>query len=166
LTTPAGKVGGVTASAASTLIEIDPDTTELPCESVIFAVKVKVPGTAVGEIVPLTLPVLLRLKPVGRPPELIVQLIGPTPPVSVKAVDTYAAPASPVVGKDPAAVVIVRIPLIVMVRLPVAVWLGVAESVTVTVKLNVPAAVGEPEIVPEPLKVRPVGREPEVTAQV
>lgn len=55
----------------------------------------------------------------------------------------------------------------VMVRLPVAVWpVGVVESVTVTVKLNVPAAVGIPEIEPAALKVKPVGRLPEVTAQV
>jgi len=43
---------------------------------------------------------------------------------------------------------------------------GVAESVTVTVKVDVPAAVGEPEIMPELLSVSPAGRVPVVTAQV
>jgi hypothetical protein len=58
--------------------------------------------------------------------------------------------------------------LIVMLRLVVATWgVGVAESVTVTEKLYVPAVVGLPVIVPEPLRLRPGGRlEPEVTAHV
>ena len=166
LTTPFGSVGGVMASAASTLIDMEPETTESACESVIFVVKVNVPGAAIGEIVPLTAPVLLRLMPVGRAPELIVQLNGPTPPVSVRAVDTYAAPASPAVDNDPVEV-IVSMPLIVMVRLPVAVWgVGLAESVTMTLKFDVPGAVGLPEIVPPLLSVKPAGRLPDVTAQV
>jgi len=54
-----------------------------------------------------------------------------------------------------------------MLRLAVAVWLvGVAESVTVTVKENVPATVGVPEIMPELLRVSPAGRVPVVTTQV
>jgi hypothetical protein len=58
--------------------------------------------------------------------------------------------------------------LMVMVKLPGAVCAaGVAESVTVTEKLYVPAVVGLPEIVPEPLKLSPGGRvDPIVTAQV
>lgn len=72
------------------------------------------------------------------------------------------------VGSEPVAVVIVRIPLIEMVRLPEAVWPGVVESVTVTVKLNGDpvTVVGEPEIVPAELNVRPGGRLPDVTVQV
>jgi hypothetical protein len=68
------------------LMEMVPDVTEFPCESFIFAVKLNVPGVVVGEMVPLMLPVLLRVKPFGKLPELIVQLNGPTPPVSAKAV--------------------------------------------------------------------------------
>lgn len=45
------------------------------------------PGVVVDEIVPLIFPALLRLKPLGRLPEPMVQLNGPTPPVSVKAVE-------------------------------------------------------------------------------
>jgi len=56
--------------------------------------------------------------------------------------------------------------LIVTLRLAVAVWAGVAESVTVTVKLNVPDAVGVPDSTPPELSVSPVGSAPEVTAQV
>ena len=53
-----------------------------------------------------------------------------------------------------------------MLRLAVAVLaVGVSESVTVTVKLTVPEAVGVPEIAPvAPLRVRPAGKLPVVTA--
>ena len=61
-------------------------------------------------------------------------------------------------------VVTASIVLTVMLRLPMAVW--PAESVTVTVKLNVPAVVGLPEIVPEVLNASPGGRLPVVTVQV
>jgi hypothetical protein len=56
--------------------------------------------------------------------------------------------------------------LIETLRFALAVWAGVAESVTVTVKLNVPDAVGVPDSTPPELSVSPVGRAPEVTAQV
>ena len=61
---------------------------------------------------------------------------------------------------------IVSLALIVMLRVAVAILAGVEESVTVTVKLEVPAAVGVPEITPAPLNVRPAGSVPDVTAQV
>ena len=41
-----------------------------------------------------------------------------------------------------------------------------AESVTLTVKLKVPVAVGEPEITPAELRVSPVGRVPAERDQV
>jgi len=55
-----------------------------------------------------------------------------------------------------------------MLRLAVAVFaVGVSESVTVTVKFAVPEAVGVPEITPvAPLRVRPAGKLPVVTAHV
>jgi hypothetical protein len=53
-----------------------------------------------------------------------------------------------------------------MLRPAVAVLaVGVAESVTWTVKLEVPDVVGVPESTPEVLKLRPAGREPTVTDQ-
>jgi hypothetical protein len=69
-------------------MEMVPDGTTLPCESVTFATKLKVPGTADAEIVPLILPALLRLKPPGRllGGELSAKVKGPTPPVSIRAV--------------------------------------------------------------------------------
>jgi len=45
-------------------------------------------------------------------------------------------------------------------------WAGLAESATLAVKLNVPAAVGVPEIRPVVAMVRPAGRLPEVIDQV
>jgi hypothetical protein len=70
------------------------------------------------------------------------------------------------VGKVPD-VVTERIALIVMLRLPVAVWgVGAAESVTVTVKVEVPGVVGTPVITPAELRVSPPGRLPEVTAHM
>jgi hypothetical protein len=77
----------VIASAASTLMEIVPDTTALPCESVTLAVKLKVPGTVDPEIVVPMVPEALRLKPFGRLPELITQVNGPTPPVSARVAE-------------------------------------------------------------------------------
>lgn len=85
--TPVGS--GVTGmvSAAETVRPIVPETTELPCESVTLTVKLNVPGIAEAEIVPLTLPELLRLKPPGRLPELITHVKGPTPPLFASAVE-------------------------------------------------------------------------------
>lgn len=51
-------------------------------------------------------------------------------------------------------------------KFAVAVWAGVAESDTWTVKLKVPKAVGVPESTPAGVSVTPAGREPEVTDQV
>ena len=62
-------------------------------------------------------------------------------------------------------VVMARAALTVMLKLPVAVAL--VESVTLAVKLNVPDAVGVPEIWPEALSgFIPVGREPTEMLQV
>jgi hypothetical protein len=59
-----------------------------------------------------------------------------------------------------------RAGLIEILRIAVAVWEGVAESVTVTVKLKVPNAVGVPESTPPELSTSPAGGVPDVMAQV
>ena len=56
--------------------------------------------------------------------------------------------------------------LIVMVSAWLAVWGGVPESVAVAVNAKLPAAVGVPEISPEPLKVKPPGKLPLLTLQL
>jgi hypothetical protein len=43
---------------------------------------------------------------------------------------------------------------------------GVVESVTFTVKVEVPVPVGVPEMTPEELRLRPIGSAPELTDQV
>ena len=62
------------------------------------------------------------------------------------------------------AVVIVSFPLMVILRLALAMW--PAESVTWTVKLKIPETVGAPESTPPGLRLNPVGRAPVVTAHV
>jgi hypothetical protein len=58
--------------------------------------------------------------------------------------------------------------LIVILSCLLAVWcVGVVESVAVTVKVEVPAAVGVPEIAPvDALRFNPAGNVPTVTLQV
>jgi hypothetical protein len=53
-------------------------------------------------------------------------------------------------------------PLTTMLRFAVAVAAGDSESATVTVKLDVEAALGEPEITPVELRLKPAGRLPPV----
>ena len=56
-------------------------------------------------------------------------------------------------------------PFIVMKRLAVANWVGLLESATCTVKLNVPVdPEGVPEIAPLVLIERPVGSDPLIRA--
>jgi len=55
---------------------------------------------------------------------------------------------------------------IVMLKLAVALVAGEPESVTFTVKLEDPVAVGEPEIVPPADSVKPAGNDPELMLQV
>jgi len=160
-------VGAVITTAPSTVIVIVPEMPTPPCESVILAVKLYEPGAAEDEIVPLIVPVPvvpLRPKPVGRFPELTAQVNGPTPPLAEMLAE-YADPAAPTVVSVPEEE-IVSLALMVMLRLAVAVWGGVAESVAVTVNANVPLAVGVPEITPAVLRFKPVGRLPVVTPQV
>ena len=53
----------------------------------------------------------------------------------------------------------------VILRLAVALCTGELESLTFTVNDDVPAVVGVPLIWPEVLRVRPAGREPELSDQ-
>ena len=56
--------------------------------------------------------------------------------------------------------------LMLMVRLAVAVWGVLSESLTSTVKLVAPAVVGVPEIMPVGDSAVPAGRLPELTLHV
>ena len=76
----------VIVGAGTTVIVIVPEMAVPPCESVIFAVKLKDPGVTVDMIVPEMLPDVPKLKPFGRFPELTTQVKGPTPPVAARDV--------------------------------------------------------------------------------
>ena len=75
------------ARAGSTVIVIVPEVAVPPCESVTLTVKLYAPAVADDIMVPVMLPELLRLRPDGRFPEFTAQLMGPTPPVAVRAVE-------------------------------------------------------------------------------
>ena len=124
-----------------------------------WTVKLAVPA-AVG--VPEIAPELLIANPAGKLPEETVQVTVPTPPLDWR-VAVYAALTTP---EGRAVVVMTSLGLMVMVKACFAVWGGVPESAAVTVKFVVPAAVGVPEMSPEPLRVNPPGRLPVVTLQL
>jgi hypothetical protein len=98
--------------------------------------------------------VALMLKPVGNP--VCVHVYGAVPPDAM-IVLLYAAPTCPVGSGE--AVVIASGAVIVSVNdFCVVWWLGAVESVTVTFTEPELAAVGEPEITPPELIVKPVGK--------
>jgi hypothetical protein len=128
-------------------------------ESVTVTVKSALPA-AVG--VPEITPELLSVSPAGSAPAVSVQVKGVTPPLAVR-VSLYAVPTMPSGNR-----------LVVMVSPAIVMWngwltvcaVGVLESVTVTAKSALPAAVGVPEITPELLRVSPAGSAPAVSVQV
>ena len=126
-------------------------------ESVALTVKLDVPAV-VG--VPVMLPLAANANPAGSAPAVIDQVIGAVPPVDCSAalyVELTIPFGSVVV------VMLIVAAVIVMLRLAVAVRF--AASFTCTVKLDVPAVVGVPEIV-FPLRVKPAGRVPAVMLQL
>jgi hypothetical protein len=126
----------------------------VPWESVTRTVKFEVPAVVgVPEIVPVEPP---SDSPAGSEPDTTDQLYGVTPPVAA-SVWLYATPIWPF---GTLVVVITRSGGIVIDKALVAVSAGVCESVTRTVKLEVPAVVGVPEITPPALKLSPAGRLP------
>jgi hypothetical protein len=110
--------------------------------------------------VPLKTPAELNVTPEGNAP--ISLKVGAGKPVAV----TVNVPLAPTVNVALPTLVIAGAWSTFMVRLAVAVWGGVAESVAVTVKVKAPLCVGIPERTPDELKLIPGGSPPEVTAQV
>src|SRR5271165_6242107 len=131
-------------------------------ESVTFTVKFVVPA-AVG--VPLIAPVdAFSVNPAGKLPTDIAQLYGVVPPVAAN-VCKYPAPTCPFAND---AVVIVSVgDAIVFNSAAVFDTAGTSASVTFTVKLVLPAAVGVPLIAPvDAFSVNPAGRLPTDIAQL
>ena len=91
-----------------------------------------------------------------------LQVIGSVPPL-VRMFWLYAVATVPVGN---VVVVMLNGGLIVMLSPWVLVCGGLLESVAATVKLDVPAVVGEPVIAPVPLKFNPGGKLPWARLQV
>jgi ABC-type thiamin/hydroxymethylpyrimidine transport system permease subunit len=130
--------------------------------SLTLAVKVNVPfAVGVPEISPLP---AVSVKPVGRLPMVIDQVYVGVPPVACSVCE-YAVPSVPEASVDEVIVSCVD-PMVIDVATDL-VCAGLLLSLTVTVKLELPFAVGVPEITPLPAaSVSPVGRLPAVTDQV
>jgi hypothetical protein len=128
-------------------------------ESVTCTVKLDWPAL-VG--VPLIFPFVLKLRPAGNVPDVTVHEYGVVPPEAVSVVE-YAVPSIPF-GNE-AVVIFSDAPeeLMLIESGLVAFWIGKEESATCTVKLDWPAPVGVPLIVPPLLKLRPAGNAPDVS---
>jgi hypothetical protein len=128
-------------------------------------VKLNVPATVgVPEINPLE---AVKLKPPGSAPALRLQLYGAVPPLAVK-VALYTVPCVPPVN-EPVVILTGGIDALIvrLNALVAACAVGAVESVTFTVKLKVPEAVGVPEMTPlDAVKVNPEGSEPELILHV
>ena len=115
---------------------------------------VNVPA-AVG--VPVTVPLPPNVRPAGNEPAEMDHVYGAVPPVTVRFCGAYAAPTVP---DESAVAVIVGTDAAAMTICSGCVPERFAASVTFTVKLEVPAVVGVPEIVPLLASVKPVGSDP------
>jgi hypothetical protein len=125
------------------------------------AVKKDVPSlVGVPEIVPL----LPRVKPVGRAPATKLHVYGVVPPVASRGSE-YAVPSFPEVRNAGVIWSALAAVLISTEKLFVAVFFGASESVTAATNEKAPAFVGVPEITPAALKVRPLGIAPELMLQ-
>jgi hypothetical protein len=132
-------------------------------ESVTFAVKLKEPD-AVG--VPEIVPLADKPRPAGKAPEATLQLYGVVPPVAASVVE-YAVPTCPAGIEVVVICTGVTAAATVIVKDFVVVWaVGVVETVAITVKLNEPAVVGVPEIVPAVDSASPPGNAPELRLHV
>ena len=150
---PLGKVVVVIVGfTAEVVIAMDSALVSLPALLVAFTVKLEVPAE-VG--VPDITPAVERLNPAGRLPLANDHVMGVVPVAA--SVALYAVPVTPpgnvvvvMVGFTVAALITM---LSVLVSLPTLL-------LAFTVKLEVPAVVGVPEITPAPERLKPVGSVP------
>ena len=117
--------------------------------SVTVAVKLAVPAV-VG--VPLDCPEALSVSPAGSDPDVMLQVFPPLPPLATRVCE-YEAPTVP--GASDVVVTVSVAGWMLILSGCEAVWLVL--SVTVAVKLAVPAVVGVPVIVPDALSASPAG---------
>jgi hypothetical protein len=142
----------------SIIVSVNGFATVAPAPSATFTVNEYIP-VLVG--VPASTPELLSASPGGKAPAVMDHVNGAVPPDSA-VVCEYATVAAPFGMGE--VVVIAIAPLIVIVSAWVAP--APAESVTLTVKVDTPAATGVPLNTPPALKVSPAGSEPVETNQV
>src|SRR5690348_9034790 len=139
----------ITSGAGSTAIE-NGAVVDTPAASLTFTVKLLVPGAVgVPEIVAPS-----RVKPRGKLPLAIDHVYGAVPPLA-EIFCEYAVPAFPA-GND---VVVITSGAAFTVIDNACVAVTDALSVTFTVKVLVPDALGVPEIV-DPVNVSPAGNDP------
>jgi hypothetical protein len=129
-------------------------------ESVPFTTTVEVPGV-VG--VPVSEQLAFNVRPAGRFPLMSEQVYGPLPPVT-PMLPVYGVPAVPAGGE--LSVRVTDAGLMVIDSGPVVVFDGLAESVTFTITVCVPAVVGVPETTQLLPSVRPAGRDPDAIEQL
>jgi hypothetical protein len=131
--------------------------------SVTVTVKFEV-AAAVGA--PEITPAELSVNPAGRAPTVTAHVWGVVPPAATRVTGPYADPTVPAASGEvvlilkgvPAAATIIEKACVAVLAV------GMVASVTVTVKFEVPAAVGVPEITPAEVSVNPAGSVPVVTA--
>lgn len=131
-------------------------------ESLTCTVKLKVPAeVGVPEMAPVA---EARLRPAGSEPWLMLQVYGDVPPLAAR-VALYTPACVP---SGSAVVEIVTGTEIPILKFFLAFCgVGEVESVTCTVKAEMPEDVGVPEMVPvEADRISPVGSDPEVTLQL
>ncbi len=119
------------------------------------ACTVKVDPTTAVVGVPLSTPAVDNVKPPGSVPAVTAQVTVPVPPMAVNVRGEYGNATAPFGRGD--AVVIERL-TVSENALDAVCGVGVALSVTCTVKLNVPAVVGVPLMTPAADNVRPAGK--------
>jgi hypothetical protein len=120
-----------------------------------------VPAAGVPLSFPVPLPLSVKVTPLGSAPDSL--RLGAGKPVVV----TVNVPAVPTVNVTLLPLVMAGgWPMVMLKAFVAVIAVGVLESVAVTVKLEVPAVVGMPEITPFAAKTNPVGRDPGGTVQV
>jgi len=155
-TVPAGNDEVLMFNAGALIVSDSPALADPEALSVTLRVKLDDPA-AVG--VPAIVPPA-RFSPAGSDPVTKDQVYGGDPPVALSACE-YPTPAIPTGNEE---VVIVNVGALITIDSGALVDTDAA-SVTLTVKLDDPAAVGMPDIV-LPERLNPAGSDPVATDQV
>jgi hypothetical protein len=160
-TTPEGRVGAVKmASGPRAIGSENAKLAVAESEPVTVAVNAKVPA-AVG--VPAINPPEESARPAGSAPDVSPQAYGGVPQ-QARSPDEYGVPTMPS-GSREGVVMASGVGKIVRT---ICSWAVIphTDSVTTTAKLNVPAAVGVPDIAPPVESVRPLGSDPDARLHV